>query len=118
MPADSHPDDKGAQWQFIRLKTEWVWRKLGADGTLRTASGGDFRDYAFAVNDAINHGFRPRQDYWAIVTDIGTTHFRKGEMPAFVPRRDGDPFPPLERRQPGTGPAATARTSSTSRTEQ
>ena len=118
MPEDLHPDDKAAQWQFVRLKTEWVWRKLRVDGTLVCASGSDFRDYAFAVNDAINHGFRPSRDYWAIVTHIGTTHFRKGERPAFVPNRDGDPFPPLEGTRPTAGPEGTARIASKSRAEQ
>lgn len=100
MSTDRSPQEKAAQWQFVRRQTTWVWRKLRVDGTLDNASGKEFPDYAFAVNDAINHGFHPRQDYWTIVTNLGTTHFRRGDTPAFVPHKDGDPFPPPDPPRP------------------
>ena len=112
MSADLRPDEKAAQWQFVRQKTEWVWRKVKADGTLDSMSGKDFRDYAFAVNDAINNGFHPRQDYWLIVTELGTTHFRRGQMPAFVPHNDSDPLPSLDLLKPAAEAAGTKKSSS------
>jgi hypothetical protein len=83
---------KAQQWQFISQESKWTWRRLHADGGVESISARHFRDYAFAVNDAMNNGFHPKQDYWLIVTEIGTTHFRSGQKPAFVPRKDGEPF--------------------------
>lgn len=94
MSVASDSDKRAIQWQFIRQDPGWTWRKMLADGTLDRVSAGEFPDYAFAINDAINQGFRPRRDYWVIITENGTTHFRSGQPPAFVPRKDGTPFPP------------------------
>lgn len=85
MSTDKEPARKATQWQFIREgSSSWSWRKLQVDGGLETVSDQSFQDYAFAVNDAINHGFRPRRDYWLIETEFGVTHFHAGEPPAFV----------------------------------
>ena len=86
---------KLVQWQILNQDGKWTWRRLYIDGGLDAVSAREFRDYAFAVNDAVVHGFRPRKDYWLIVTDIGSTHFRFGQPPVFIPRKDGEIFPPL-----------------------
>ena len=118
MSGNRAPEEKAAQWQFLRQSEAWVWRKLRADGTIVSASGKDFGDYAFAVTDAINHGFRPRKDYWLIDTDLGTTHFRHGEMPVFISRKDGDAAPRPDNPQRAPSQPEAQASASNSRVEQ
>jgi hypothetical protein len=75
------------RWHFVEQylgdDTRWSWRVLEADGTIEHQSQ-SFRTYGEAVNEAIRHGFQPRQQHWIVATRHAITHFRPGKPPLTV----------------------------------
>jgi hypothetical protein len=70
----------------------WTWRVLGPAGNLEATSE-PHMNYGAAVTNAIQHGFLPSSDHWAVITRAGVTRFE----PAGTSRPHGR----LERAQPG-----------------
>ena len=75
-------------WQFVVHKNGageiWTWRRARLDGTPLEVSAEAHPDYGKAINDAIKHGFRPRQEPWVVTDGASITHFspHRGAPPA------------------------------------
>lgn len=63
------------RWHFEQKGRYWIWRELGADGKI-IASSSLQRDYGQAVSDAIDHGFRPQEQRWEIISHGQVTGYK------------------------------------------
>jgi hypothetical protein len=72
-------------------RPQWVWRTTAADGSTINRSG-TFDTYGKAIIDALQHGFRPTEDSWAIETDQSIAKFGNGQQKVFTPKINGKPI--------------------------
>lgn len=66
-------------WQFVVHKNGageiWTWRRARLDGKPLEVSADAHASYGKVINDAIKHGFRPRQEPWVVTDGASITHF-------------------------------------------
>jgi hypothetical protein len=75
-----------ADWKFTQRmegsRLTWTWRRSSADGS--NAVSRDFPNYAVAVIDAIQSGFRPREQPYLVESIACTVRFIPGRRPVTV----------------------------------
>ena len=74
------------RWRFTihhqsRGRT-WLWQRFAADGRLEKTSE-PHPSYGKAVLDAMNHGFKPKDDASSVDLTHGVMHFPPGRQPYY-----------------------------------
>jgi hypothetical protein len=71
--------ETAALWQFVVHKNgageTWTWRRCRPDGTPLEISAETHANYGKVINDAIQHGFRPRHQPWVVTDSASVTHY-------------------------------------------
>lgn len=100
------------RWWFTeyskQVPARWTWRVLSGDGTIDQQSG-EFESYGMAVRDAINRGFQPSRDHWAIETTVTVTHFHHGSDSVVILKGDRHPLIQAPAALRSTKPSATRK---------
>jgi hypothetical protein len=74
-------------WHFEQKGRAWFWRQTSADGKTIAVSS-PHADYGSAASDAIEHGFRPKQQRWEILSHGLITNYEPPrEHRSRAPRR-------------------------------
>lgn len=76
-----------ATWRFIERvesrRQSWCWQRLASDGGVLFASP-EFANYAKAVVDAVQNGFKPAEMPYVVETMGLGVHFAPGQKPVYV----------------------------------
>ena len=111
----------GSAWHFVREddspSIKWTWRRMRIEGTIESVSEPQ-AGFGRAVADAVEHGFRPKQDAYVVIAGGTYTHFRPGQSPLTVPHDATAGLPPIANSAPIVpSPAANAASSEAKESE-
>lgn len=77
-----------ATWHFHRdgeaSSFKWTWRRLRIDGSIEQISEAHV-EFGKVMANAVENGFRPRNDAYVVIAGGTYTHFRPGERPVTIP---------------------------------
>ena len=76
-----------AAWKFLQRTEDsrqtWSWRRMGADRSIEMASG-QFPSYAAAVMDAVQNGFRPKEQPYLVEWPGRLVRIAPGQRPQTI----------------------------------
>ena len=65
-------------WRFVNDGRAWRWQRSNGENAV---SSHRHKSFGAALNDALDHGFRPRADTWIVEDERTLATFQPGRLP-------------------------------------